>query len=1242
MVILLPKDETTTKFKVDISELKANIQEANRQIRLANSEFKAATSGMDKWSESADGISAKLKQLNDVLDGEKKKLKSLEDQYELVVKEQGENSRGAEELRIKINNQKAAIGETEKQIRNYNDRLTEMQSETNKTETASDKLKDTIKKQQSDLDTLKEKYKNLVLEQGAESDAAKNAANDISALSSELKDNKAKLESTEKAADELDNSIEEVGNEADKTTKGGLNAFSVALGNLISGVVKQAIGKLKDLAAESINVGMSFDSSMSKVKAISGATGEEYEQLRQKAKDMGATTKFSATEASEAFEYMGMAGWNSQQMISGIDGILNLAAASGADLATTSDIVTDALTAMGYKAEDAGHLADVMAAASTNANTNVELMGETFKYAAPLAGALGYNMEDTAVAIGLMANAGVKGTQAGTALRGILTRLVSPTKDSMEAMSALGITVEKTNSDGTNSMKSLGETMNDLRQIFGKIRMPVDEFNEKLKSLESRQADLDKQFEAGEITQKAYEKQTGEIVTEQAELMKRAYGAEGALKGQYAAMLAGKNALSGLLAIVNASDEDFTKLTDAIYNSEGAAQTMADTMINNLGGDMTIMKSNLESLQIAFYEKLEPALRSGVDYLSKIIDGAKFVVNNSEAFGEAIRTIGDILLPIITAVGAFILSIKWGSIVAAVTGGLTTLGGAFTGFWAVLTTNPIGIVIALIAGLVTAFMVLWRRCDWFREGWISFWKIIQNTAKKAANAIKKFFSDALTEIKKVWNGAKSFFSSVWDGIKAVFSTVVTWWSNLFTKAFMAVRDAWNGAVDFFSGIRKGIENAFAIIDSWLEDKFITAFDLIRNAWSGVTAFFKELWEAVKKVFEPVSEFFKFTFELAWTAVKFIWDSAAAFFEIVWKLIKIAFEPAAEWFGEKFTDAWNRVKETWDTVSEFFGEVWNAIKSVFSNVGIWFRNKFADARNKINEKFSDIGAWFSDRYDDIKEAFSNIGTWFRNKFSDARNKTKETFSDIGDWFSDRYEDVKVSFNSVSGWFGDKFKEARSNANDAFSNVGVWFASRREDIYRAFSPIADRLRDIFTDAWERIKEPFNGVSSFFDGVMETVRNAFSPIGTTVGDAIGEAFKNAINAVIETVENTLNFIPNKVNPMLQTITDWTGETFPLMPTVDFPRLAKGGVLKKGQIGLLEGSGAEAVVPLEKNTQWLDEIAKRISIQSGMPGGYAYAGAQPVQNVVNNFYQTNNSPKPLSRLEIYRQSKNLLKMKG
>lgn len=334
-------------------------------------------------------------------------------------------------------------------------------------------------------------------------------------------------------------------------------------------------------------VGMNFEAAMSKVSSISGATGNDLQSLTDKAKEMGATTKFSATESAEAFQYMAMAGWDTKSMLDGIDGIMNLSAADGLDLATTSDIVTDALTAFGLSAKDSTHFADVLATASSSANTNVSMLGESFKYVAPLAGSMNYSVEDVSLALGLMANASVKGSMAGTSLKTALSNLASPTKSMASEMSKLGISM----TDSNGNALGLRDIIIQLREKFGKLS------------------------------------ETEKAAT--------------------ASTLFGKEAMSGMLAIINASDADFNKLTDNISNADGAAKQMADTLNDNLKGDITIAKSALEGFGITIYETLDTDLRGAVQL------GTKYIDELSKAFTDgglqgAVKTAGDIFGEIAT------------------------------------------------------------------------------------------------------------------------------------------------------------------------------------------------------------------------------------------------------------------------------------------------------------------------------------------------------------------------------------------------------------------------------------------------------------------------------------------------------------------------------------------------------------------------------------------------------------------
>jgi TP901 family phage tail tape measure protein len=375
------------------------------------------------------------------------------------------------------------------------------------------------------------------------------------------------------------------------------------LGDKISGVgttlTKTVTTPIVGLGTVAVKTAADFDTAMSQVGAVSGATGSELEALRDKAREMGSKTKFSASEAAEAMNYMAMAGWKTSDMLSGIEGIMNLAAASGEDLASTSDIVTDALTAFGLTAADSGHFADILAAASSNANTNVSMMGETFKYCAPIAGALGFSAEDTAEAIGLMGNAGIKSTQAGTALRTIMSNLSGEVKI---CGSSIGeVTIATTNADG--SMRDLSAILADCRTAFG--------------------------------------------------------GLSESEKAAAAEALVGKNAMSGFLALMNAAPADIEKVSNAIANCDGKSAEMAATMQDNLAGQLTILKSQLEELAISFGEILMPAIRQIVTWVQGFVDklngmdeGTKNTIVTIGLLAAAIGPVLIVIGKVVSAVGS--------------------------------------------------------------------------------------------------------------------------------------------------------------------------------------------------------------------------------------------------------------------------------------------------------------------------------------------------------------------------------------------------------------------------------------------------------------------------------------------------------------------------------------------------------------------------------------------------------------
>lgn len=473
-----------------------------------------------------------------------------------------------------------------------------------------------------------------------------------------VKETEAQLEKLDQGMEETDESTTNAANSARNAANGGFTVLKGVIANLATQVVTKAIEGFKNLAKEVVTTGMEFDSAMSKVAAISGASAEEMAMLTQKAQEMGRTTKFTASESAEAFNYMAMAGWKTNEMLDGLEGILNLAAASGADLAETSDIVTDALTGLGYEAKDAGRLADVMAAAAANANTNVELMGSTFQYVTPVAGALGFSMEDVAVAIGTMANAGIKGERAGTALRSMMTRLASPPKMAADSIEELGITVI----DSAGKMLPLIDILKQLRSKFN--------------------------------------------------------GLSEAEQAHHAKAIAGQEAMAGLLAIVNSAPDDFEQLIQSVNNSAGAADRMAKTMLNNVGGKFTLLKSQLEGIRLTIWDKLEPTIRKCIDSISRTLSSINWEAAGRKAAAAFEKLVGvfewfithwDAVVTGISAIIAAFVAAKIATFTTAIIGavsaistavaGATSLSAAFAALNTVMGMNPIGLVVGALAAL---------------------------------------------------------------------------------------------------------------------------------------------------------------------------------------------------------------------------------------------------------------------------------------------------------------------------------------------------------------------------------------------------------------------------------------------------------------------------------------------------------------------------------------------------------------
>lgn len=892
-----------------------------------------------------------------------------------------------------------------------------------------------------------------------------------------------------------------------------------------------------------------FESAMSKVSAISGATGSDLDALNQKAQEMGIKTKFSATESAEAFTYMAMAGWKTEDMLQGIDGIMALAAADGLDLATTSDIVTNALTAFGLSADDSGHLADVLAAAASNANTNVSLLGESFKYVAPVAGALGYSAEDTAIALGLMANAGIEGSQGGTALRTSLSRLINPTGDAAALMEQYGLSI--TNADG--SMKSLGEVMETLRTKMG--------------------------------------------------------GLSEAEQAQAAATLFDQEAMSGMLAVINASDSDYEKLTSAIYGADGAAQQMADTMLDNLNGQLTLLKAALEGLAIQFGEILMPYIKQFVQWLQNLVQKLREMTPEQKeqivkwaAFAAAIG-------PVLLAVGKLVTGIgnvisvfgKLKTAIPAVKGALVVVKGAIAGISA-----PVVAVVAVIGALVAAFATLWKTNEEFRNKITAIWNQIKGTFDKLCqgivdrlNKLGFDFENIGEVLKAIWKGFCDFLAPIFEG---VFQNIA--------NTFDTIVNVILGILDFFIAIFTG---------DW-EGAWDAIKGIFESIWNGIVAWFQNIGNTLLGILDAICGWFGTTWDNTWNSIKQffvdIWNSIVSFFTNIIDTIKTSvsnfvtiiinfFAQLPTNIANFITNAWNSVV-IWATnmvnkaremgqnflnaVVEFFTDlpykIGHFIGSALTNVALWVVNMVNKAREMGQNFINSVVEFFTQLPGKILQfitsAWNNVTQWATNMVNKAREMGTNFINNVVSFFTQLpgkiQQFISSALNNVTTWVSNMASKAREAGSQfinnvvsfiqqlpgkikqfldsAINNLRTWVTQMGQkgkeavqslinNVISAASGIASKVMsigsDIVSGVWNGIKNAAswftNQVKDFFSGIVDGVKNALgigSPskvfrdkIGKWLPPGVAQGFKAALPAAMNSMEKDLNKGIDSIEP-------------------------------------------------------------------------------------------------------------------
>lgn len=904
-----------------------------------------------------------------------------------------------------------------------------------------------------------------------------------------------------------------------------------------------------------------FESSMSKVQAISGATGTDFEALTAKAREMGSKTKFSASESAEAFQYMAMAGWDVDQMLGGISGVMNLAAASGENLGTVSDIVTDAMTAFGLSAagtskvlkdgvevevDNTTRFVDALAAASNSSNTNVSMLGESFKYVAPVAGAMGYSVEDVAVALGLMANQGIKASQAGTSLRTLITNMAKPTDSMAAAMDTLGVSLE--NSDG--SVKSLMEVMKDLRKGFGGGQIDANEFAASMNELQTA-------FDSGEMSEEEYQMAVEDLAVAM-------YGAEGAQKAQLAATLAGKTGMAGLLAIVNTTEEDFDSLTDSIYNASGTSQEMADIMNNNLSGQITILKSQLQELALQFGEILLPIIRKVVEWMQNLILKLQEMTPEQReqivkwaavaaAIGPIILVLGKLLTSIAGAIKTF-QTLKTG--LTAIKSGFSLMssGAAAAGTSIGAIAGPIIAVVAVIATLVAAFKHLWETNEGFRNKMTEIWEGIKTKFEEFGqgivdrlNALGFDFENFAEVVGAIWDGFCQLLAPIFEGVFHQIGVILgaaldllTGLFDVFAGIFTGDWDmVWNGIKEIFGAVWELIKGTF---ESWamafrgIADTVLGWFGTNwETVWNNVSTFFINIWNAI-------STFTTTIWNTIYTAIKTIVDT-------IWTTISSVFTTIYNTISSILTTIWNTITTIWNNILYQITLIVVAIQNVISNIFTAIKeflkgntdaakqhlqNAWTTIKNFITETVNNIRGTISVVFEAIKSIIQTVMNAIQTIITNIWNAIKTTITTvinaIKTVLQTTWEAIKTlitnAMNAISTTVTNIWNNIKISVTTIVTNIKTTVSNLWEQLKTAVSNTVNNLKTAVTNTFDNLK---TGVVNTINGLKSSVESIFNGIKSAISNAMDSAKSSAINAMT----NAKNGVVNVWNGIKDTFT-------------------------------------------------------------------------------------------------------------